>query len=173
MRQVAGGRRDGGGDDGRTPAGPVAAQDPDVLLLEADSEQEQALDLVRQLRRHRFGPDPAIHVFTLRSTVTAAELQRHAASGVDTVLDKPLSRKVVTDHVASCGQHPRLMVVSPGYVGPERRAVPRPDVRSDVVEVPNRVQAVLEGHRLPPQALQRGLQPLLQRLAAQAAAARG
>lgn len=143
----------------------IAAMDPDLLLLEADTEEEGVLGLVRKVRRHRMGPDPTVFIFTLRSIVTPDCLKRHAAAGVDTLLDKPLSQKVLTDHIARCAGRPRLCVLTPAYVGPERRRGDRPAPAGTVLQVPNRISAVLGGHRIPGGEMKAVLRPVLERLA--------
>jgi len=145
--------------------GVIAATDPDLLLLEADTDEAGVLALVRRVRRHRIGPDPAVFIFTMRSTVTPDCVQRHAQAGVDTLLDKPLSQKVLTEHVTSCARRPRLCVLTPAYIGPERRRSDRVAAPGTVLQVPNRIQAVLAGHRPEAAAAAAGLKPLLDRLA--------
>lgn len=143
----------------------ISAMDPDLLLLEADTDEGGVLDLVRKVRRHRVGPDPTVFVFTMRSTVTPDCLQRHAAAGVDTLLDKPLSQKVLIDHITRCAGRPRLCVLTAAYIGPERRRGDRPAAPGTVLQVPNRVSAALAGHRIPGGEMTAVLRPVLDRLA--------
>ncbi|MEQ8601820.1 MAG: hypothetical protein RIB45_00775 [Marivibrio sp.] len=125
--------------------GALRTEDPHALLLEMDVHGDDLIQLVRRIRRGRAGLDPFVATIACKSQVTSDLARTYAAAGFDHVLNKPHSADTVTAHLKDLAAKPRRFIAAKGYVGPDRRRGPRDANQCGVMDVPNRIAAVLDG----------------------------
>lgn len=110
----------------------------DLLVLDADSDAEAACALVRGLRRSA-GAESAFAVTVLMTSLAQTEhIARLLDCGADAVLEKPVDPVKVASRITELARRRRSFVVSDSYVGPDRRAAPRPGgMPAERLAVPN------------------------------------
>lgn len=123
----------------------LRAEDPHALLLEMDVHGDDLIQLVRRVRRGRIGLDPFVAAIACKSQVTSELARTYAAAGFDHVLNKPHSAETVIAHLKEIAAKPRRFIAAKGYVGPDRRRGLRDAGQQGVMEVPNRIAAMLQG----------------------------
>jgi DNA-binding response OmpR family regulator len=110
----------------------------DLLLLNMSAEDEDASGLVEQIRFGRLAGDPFPIIIALIDQAAASQVNRVACSGVDDALIIPFSTDVLTAKIASLSDGRKPFIVTFDYIGPERRAAPRPGASSArQIDVPN------------------------------------
>lgn len=123
----------------------LAERELDVMVMDLDVQRDAQLALVSDARFARRGFDPFITIIATESVTTLGHAREYIAVGFDHVLAKPYSPKLLIDRVLDPARRPRRFVISPGYVGPERRGRQRGGGRESVLEVPDRLTALAEG----------------------------
>lgn len=104
----------------------IKASPPDIVITDWEMPGQSGLDLIHWLRRHPQSPDPMLPVILLTGhgdldTVTAGR-----DAGATDFLVKPVSPRRIAERLADLIARNRNFVVSPGYVGPDRRRSRRP-----------------------------------------------
>jgi len=102
----------------------------DLLMTEADLPDGNVLDFLRWIRVDQASPRPNLPIIMMSGQVSPSLTAMATAAGVRHVLQKPLASGklglTVDDAIA---KYPNF-VVSPSYIGPDRRATKRP-IRAD------------------------------------------
>lgn len=112
----------------------------DIILLDHDHDFEAAEYLVRKIRRVKTGADPFLAVFATQSTASEHVVRKEKSAGFDGILLKPFSLDVLFAHIENVANSDRRFVVSPAYIGPDRREKNRTDSSSTVYDAPNRLK---------------------------------
>ena len=94
----------------------------DVIITDLSMAPMNGIDLVRMVRMGRDSPNPHIPVIMLTGH-TELELVREARDvGIDEFVAKPVSVRGLYERLDAIASHPRPIVRSQRYVGPDRRA---------------------------------------------------
>lgn len=93
----------------------------DLCILEAALPDMQCMDVIRFIRRldsnvARFTPVIVLTGYTQADMVAAAR-----DAGANCVIKKPVSPRVLFDHIVWIGRNPRPFVEAGDYIGPDRR----------------------------------------------------
>lgn len=119
----------------------------DLLVLASAHLDDGIAPLLRNLRRHRFGPDPFAPVVVTVSSKDDKLVQRIAYSGVDHIVSRPFSPEQMARRLhALIGSRPRF-IETLDYLGPDRRRDGRQGDGSDSIVVPNALKARVERRR--------------------------
>jgi CheY-like chemotaxis protein len=94
----------------------------DVIITDLSMQPMNGIDLVRMVRMGRDSPNPHIPVIMLTGH-TELDLVREARDvGIDEFVAKPVSVRGLYERLDAIATHPRPIVRSQRYVGPDRRA---------------------------------------------------
>ena len=94
----------------------------DVIITDLSMQPMNGIDLVRMVRMGRDSPNPHIPVIMLTGH-TELQLVREARDvGIDEFVAKPVSVRGLYERLDAIATHPRPIVRSQRYVGPDRRA---------------------------------------------------
>jgi DNA-binding response OmpR family regulator len=93
----------------------------DLVLLEADGGGDGAYDLLAAVRRFEELSLKQVPVILVRGHVKRAEVFKGRDSGANLILTKPISARVLFDHVLWLAQDHRSFVEADTYAGPDRR----------------------------------------------------
>jgi len=92
----------------------------------------------KAIRNGQLGSDPFLPILIASDPPDADEMRVLADSGVDAVLVRPLSVGKICDRLRLLTTKRRPFVVTADYIGPDRRAAPRPGaIEVPLMEVPN------------------------------------
>lgn len=118
---------------------------PDLLLVDVDGEEAEALKFVRTLRNEPGTPNPFSCVILTTWQPTPVLLMRVANTGADDLLVKPVSPKQIQERVASLVDSRKKFVVTADYTGPDRRKSPRDGTQVPLLDVPNTLRLKATG----------------------------
>jgi DNA-binding response OmpR family regulator len=122
----------------------IAASPADLLILDVDTPDGDAIDVVIDIRNNRLGRNPFMPIIFVTWDSDPTAINRAAASGVDFILMKPLSPAVLFTRIESLVTQRKPFIAIAGYIGPERREKERwGDTRH--FEVPNTLRDKLDG----------------------------
>lgn len=122
----------------------IAASAADLLILDVDTPDGDAIALVTDIRNNRLGRNPFMPIILVTWDSDPAAINRAAGSGVDFILMKPLSPAVLFTRIESLVTQRKPFIAIAGYIGPERREKERwGDTRH--FEVPNTLRDKLDG----------------------------
>lgn len=121
----------------RDAAGTVAEATPDLILLDADGEEAEALRLVRSLRNDPDTRNPYACIVATTWQPTPLLLMRVTNAGADDLLVKPVSPKQVQERLATLIETRKKFVVTADYTGPDRRKSPRDGAQVPLLDAPN------------------------------------
>jgi DNA-binding response OmpR family regulator len=124
----------------------------DLLVLDADLPDGNALGLVRDIRRGRLGRNPFLPIILMTWTSEPLVVQRAVNSGIDLILVKPVSPARLFSRIDGLVAHRKRFVVTADYIGPDRRG---DDVAGAAqhYDVPNTLKDKMEGRQVDPAAL--------------------
>jgi len=94
---------------------------PDLAFVDMTLADGPGTALVRRLRRAPDSPAPFIPVIMTIAEPTLAKTLAARDSGADAMVTRPITMKGVMQHLAALSLHPRGIVLSPAYIGPDRR----------------------------------------------------
>ena len=120
----------------------AAAATVDVIACDTDLPKLDFPGFVQDLRQGRVGANPFAAVIAIVADKDESKASGITRSGVDDVLVKPLNPLMLVVHIGRLSQGREKFVMTPGYVGPSRRATRRNDGSDDnLVVVPNTLRA--------------------------------
>lgn len=122
----------------------MAATLVDLLILDADTPDGDAIALVSDIRNSRLGRNPFLPIIFVTWDADRTTINRAANSGVDFILMKPLSPTQLFTRIKSLVSDRKPFVATPGYIGPERREKERWG-NTRHFEVPNTLRDRLDG----------------------------
>lgn len=134
----------------------------DLLVLDVDLCDGDAVALVRDIRRGKIGRNPFVSViFATRESDTEV-IRRAVDSGVDLILIKPLSAARLFERIDQLVADRKPFVVTGDYVGPDRRG--RPSAPDALHDVPNTLKDKMESRRVNRAALSGQIETTMHRL---------
>lgn len=98
----------------------------DLIIAENELQDGKISDLTRHIRHHEAGDNPFLVVITLMEEPTSEAIMEVIDSGTDDLLIKPISPALLIERVNILTRKRKRFVVTTDYVGPTRRAAPRP-----------------------------------------------
>lgn len=127
----------------------IATAVPDLLIIDVDTPDGDAIELVTDIRNSKLGKNPFLPVIFVTWGADPAVIGRTAKSGADIILVKPLSPAQLFSRIESLVSDRRPFVVTNGYIGPDRR---EKDGRGNIrnFAVPNTLKDKLEGKPVDP-----------------------
>lgn len=93
----------------------------DLAIVEFGDAGELGFDLLKWVRNDEFSATPALPVIVTSSIFTAEQVKRSIDCGADYFLTKPFNRERLVGAIERTVLKPRRFVVTPTYVGPDRR----------------------------------------------------
>jgi len=115
----------------------VESDSVDVLVCDEALPGGDLSELVRQIRNHKIGDNPFIIAIFITDTPTQKMISKAINSGVDDILLKPISTKIVYNRVLHLVSSRKPFVVTSTYIGPDRHKTPREDSKVPLIDVPN------------------------------------
>ena len=124
----------------------------DLLVLDVDLPDGNALGLVRDIRQGKLGRNPFLPIILLTWASEPKVVQRAVNSGIDLILVKPVSPVQLFSRIDGLVANRKPFVVTADYVGPDRRDhdLSGPAERYDV---PNTLRDKMEGRQVDAAAL--------------------
>ncbi len=116
----------------------LADDDFDVLILDADSQRPEVIDLVRDIRHGRTDCNPFVAVVVTLYDIAEKDAAYMLNAGMDSVLVKPFSVDDLYKRLATTVRARKRFVATPAYIGPDRRDDRRSGGEAiPLLEVPN------------------------------------
>ncbi len=120
----------------------VTTNKVDLLVCDIDLADGDLYDLVYKIRHHELGDNPFIVVTALITAPTLQIIKRIFDAGCDDLIPKPISAGLLFERVLHLARNRKPFVVTSGYIGPNRRAGPRPGIQQKrEIDVPNPLTA--------------------------------
>jgi DNA-binding response OmpR family regulator len=141
----------------------LAAAMADLLVLDADLADGDAIALVREIRRGKAGRNPFLPIILLIWTTDPEVVQRAVGSGVDLILIKPLSPAQLFSRIDGLVEDRKPFVVTADYMGPDRRDSEKPR-DAEFYDVPNTLKDKIEGRPVDTAALSEQIDAALQEM---------
>ncbi len=121
----------------RDAAEVATAATPDLILLDADGEEGEAMRFIRRLRNEPDTRNPYACIVATTWQPTPLLLMRVTNAGADDLLVKPVSPKQVQDRLTALIESRKKFVVTADYTGPDRRKSPREGAQVPLLDAPN------------------------------------
>jgi CheY-like chemotaxis protein len=104
---------------------------PDLLVIDWQMPGMNGLALARTIRTAVVQPDPRIAnprvpIVLVSAHASAAAVEEARRAGIDEVVAKPFSVSSLLKRTAAAAARPRPFIVSPEYIGPDRRRINGP-----------------------------------------------
>lgn len=135
----------------------------DLLILDVDTPDGDAIELVTEIRNSRLGRNPFLPIIFVTWDTDPVTINRAANSGVDFILMKPLSPSQLFGRIKSLVSDRKPFVATPGYIGPERREKERWG-NTRHFEVPNTLRDKLDGKPVDPAAMSSQIEIVMQEM---------
>jgi hypothetical protein len=147
----------------------IAARMVDLLVLDVDLPDGDAVALVRDIRRGKVGRNPFVSVIFVTRESESEVIRRAVNSGVDLILIKPLSAGRLFARIDRLVADRKPFIVTGDYVGPDRRNRPLAirsfgDAPNMLYDVPNTLKDKLEGRKVSTSALSGEIEATMQRM---------
>lgn len=123
----------------------VAADAPDLLIVDAGGPADQSLSLIHRLRHGLAGANPFLGAIVTAFNPTRQLVGRVTDSGADALLVKPVAPRSLRERVSALMAGPRAFVVTSDFIGPDRRRMPRAGKPAPMVDVPNTMHLKASG----------------------------
>lgn len=135
----------------------------DLLVLDADLPDGDAIAFVKEIRHGRIGRNPFLPIILVTWANEPAAVQRAVGSGVDLILVKPLSAAQLFSRIDALVADRKPFVVTAEYMGPDRRGR---EMESDtqLYDVPNTLKDKIEGRTVDPAVLTDQINDALQEM---------
>jgi CheY-like chemotaxis protein len=105
-----------------------AVPKPDLLICRWELPGgDSGLDLVSRLRHDPESPAPFLPAILVTASITRERVGQALGAGVHEILVLPLSAKALESRLREVVEKPRKFIRAPGYFGPDRRRLVRPD----------------------------------------------
>ncbi|MEI6557798.1 MAG: response regulator [Rhodospirillaceae bacterium] len=124
----------------------LAAQPPDLIVIDVESPGIDGFRLIRWLRTDAASFNPFVCIIATSWQPTEALLKKVHNSGADSLLVKPASPKQMQDRLLSLLESRRRFTVSADYIGPDRRKNPRDGAPIPTLDAPNTLRLKTGGH---------------------------
>lgn len=101
----------------------IKANPPDIVFTDWQMPGKNGLDLMHAIRSRPDSPDPLLPVILLTAVGDAEHVLDALNAGAAGFLVKPISLSRITERVVSVVTRQRPFIVSPSYIGPDRRRI--------------------------------------------------
>ncbi|USG61728.1 response regulator [Sneathiella marina] len=122
----------------------TSTKDFDLVLADSRAVDGDPVEAVRKIRRHVIGKNPFVNVIVSLWNTTPETVTNAINSGADDVISRPMSRTHILERVGRLVRARKPFIVTPDYLGPDRRQVPRGYPQGSAMVVPNSLQAKIE-----------------------------
>ncbi|MCH7693174.1 MAG: response regulator [Proteobacteria bacterium] len=120
----------------------VATNKVDLMICDTELPDGDLYDLVHKIRHHELGDNPFIVVTALITAPTPQTVKKIFGAGCDDLIPKPISTGLLFERVLNLARNRKPFVVTSDYIGPNRRAKPRPGTQQiPEIDVPNPLNA--------------------------------
>ena len=120
----------------------VAANKVDLMVCDTELSDGDLYDLVYKIRHNELGDNPFIVITALITAPTPKTVKKIFDSGCDDLIPKPISTGLLFERVLNLARNRKPFVVTSDYIGPNRRAKPRPRTQQNPeIDVPNPLKA--------------------------------
>jgi DNA-binding NarL/FixJ family response regulator len=133
----------------------------DLLVLDIDLPDGDAIALARDIRRGKIGRNPFLPIILLTWASAPEVVLRVVSSGVDLILVKPLSTGQLFSRIEGLIADRKPFVVTADYMGPDRRSREMSE-NTQFYNVPNTLKDKIEGRPVDPTALSTEINAALQ-----------
>jgi len=114
----------------------------DVVACDTNLPQLDFKAFAQDIRHGKVGANPFVVLIATAGDAEEAKTARILESGVDELMVKPVHPLLLIRRIGALAKERKPFVMTPGYVGPSRRAERRNDGSDDaVVAVPNTLRA--------------------------------
>lgn len=112
---------------------------PDVIICDARFAGEDIAEMFRAVRHNELGRNPFVSLIGVTWDGSSDDVHRMINSGVDYLLKAPFAPAQITDRLDLLIDQRKPFVVTPDYVGPDRRETPDRAQQTSLklIEVPN------------------------------------
>lgn len=93
----------------------------DILICDWNMAPINGIELVKEIRNDEISPNPFLPIIMLTGHSQHKRVIEARDAGVDEFVAKPISAKILYEHLKSVIENPRPYVRSPSYFGPDRR----------------------------------------------------
>lgn len=136
----------------------VVVYQPDILLADIDLPNGDICESVRGIRHGLIGNNPFLPVILLTFHSDRTTIRRAVDAGVDDVLLKPVSTRMLVERIEVIALARKPFVVTSDYIGPDRRkSTDRGDGGIPLIEPPNVLGAKLKGEKIDDAAIQEAM----------------
>jgi len=141
----------------------LASTPADLLILDVDAPDGDAIALVRDIRAGKIGRNPFLPIIIATWDADPGKIGRAAHAGVDTILAKPLSPAQLFSRIEALVHGRKPFIATNTYFGPERRSRERQGCIKHF-DVPNTLKDKIEGRPVDPAALASEVSALMQEM---------
>ena len=124
----------------------LAAQQPDLLVIDVDAPDLDGFRVIRWLRTDPASPNPFVCILATSWQPTETLLHKVDNAGADSLLVKPTSPKQMAIHIHTLLEARKRFTVSADYIGPDRRKKPREGPLIPSLDAPNTLRLKVGGH---------------------------
>jgi DNA-binding response OmpR family regulator len=141
----------------------LASTPTDLLILDVDAPDGDAIGLVRDIRAGKLGRNPFLPIIMATWDADPGKIGRAAHAGVDAILAKPLAPAHLFSRIDFLVNSRKPFIATNTYFGPERRTRERQGCIRHF-EVPNTLKDKIEGRPVDPAALDNQVGALMQEM---------
>lgn len=105
----------------------VGETTPDLMILDLDDEHEDLCNLADDIRHDRIGRNPYCIIVAITSDSARGIVGGVLNAGFDDIIVRPLSLSIISERLEFMVENRKQFVVTPTYVGPDRRMGKRHD----------------------------------------------
>lgn len=116
----------------------------DLVLADSRAIGGDPVEAVRKIRRNAIGNNPFVNVIVSLWDTAPETVTNAINSGADDIISRPMSRTHILERVVRLVRARKPFIVTPDYLGPDRRQVPRGYPQGSAMVVPNSLQAKIE-----------------------------
>lgn len=125
----------------------LEASDVDLLISAVSDKRTipgaQSLETIRKIRRQECGKNPFVVTIALASESSETIIMSAMEAGFDDIILKPFSSDMLIKKIQRLMSDRHPFVVTPDYVGPDRRNDVARKTSCTIIEVPNPLRAIM------------------------------
>jgi two-component system, OmpR family, phosphate regulon response regulator PhoB len=119
----------------------------DLMILNSEMEGSGTTHLIREIRRGKLGGDPFLVTLLILTNADEVHIKAAIMSGCDDIVLVPFAAGQFMTRMANVLERRKPFIVTHDYIGPDRRAKPRPgEASAKQFIVPNPLQGRAAGH---------------------------
>ncbi len=126
----------------------ISEGNPDLIIVDSDLAGGDACELIQLIRHQNLGKNPFVPIVVTTWQNTAERVRQLIDSGADGLLIKPVSISAIHSHLDLILNNRKPFVVTSRYIGPDRRKDPKHTNTAPLIEVPNTLQAKVNGEAM-------------------------